>query len=522
MRGLLVLAFVTLIGACEEEGDSPSELAGEDRPDAKVEWLDAGLTDAAMTDLDSAAPRPCGPGSESFVERLSIRDIALYQTVKVPLVQAGSWDDTRKVPVVQGKAGLIRVFVEPDPTFSPHAVRAVLALDNGIPSPPLEATLIPRVRSSDSDLETTFNFPIAASQIGPDTALRVALIEPVCAPNRVDNPAARFPLDGAQPLKAARIDPLRVMLVPVQLGELTPDTSEAQLRSIEAALLAHYPVPAVQLSTHTPLSWPHEVRADGSGWSDLLNEIRKLRMNDQATKEMYYFGLVAPAKNLAAYCLGSCRFGLAPQTNSVNALDQVGLGVGFADETTSSTIIHELGHAHGRAHAPCAPSGSLVKDADPDYPYADGTIGSWGWDSRTNALMEPALKDMMGYCEPSWVSDYNYAAIADRSRTVNMVSTQKARTLAATRSRTYQGLILYGNGSARWAGMSTREAPAGEVESAHARDSRGRLLETVPVVRVRLDHSSDSFLYLPTPISTWATLELADTTLSLSTIQPAL
>ena len=49
---------------------------------------------------------------------------------------------------------------------------------------------------------------------------------------------------------------------------------------------------------------------------------------------------------------------------------------------------------------------------DANYPYKDGSIGSWGIDPRTNTLVDPArFKDVMGYCGTNWVSDYMYRKV---------------------------------------------------------------------------------------------------------------
>ena len=81
-------------------------------------------------------------------------------------------------------------------------------------------------------------------------------------------------------------------------------------------------------------------------------------------------------------------------------------------------MCHELGHAHGRLHAPCN-----VSDPDPQFPYPDANIGVWGYDQRSGEFRDPTSKDMMSYCpEPrwsAWISDYNYQAILVRVAAVN-------------------------------------------------------------------------------------------------------
>ena len=55
-------------------------------------------------------------------------------------------------------------------------------------------------------------------------------------------------------------------------------------------------------------------------------------------------------------------------------------------------------------HAPCGGAGG----PDPDYPYANGSIGIWGYDTADRVLLDPGLyRDVMGYCfDDIWISDY--------------------------------------------------------------------------------------------------------------------
>jgi len=68
------------------------------------------------------------------------------------------------------------------------------------------------------------------------------------------------------------------------------------------------------------------------------------------------------------------------------------------------TIAHELGHNLSLRHAPC---GAI--DADPSFPYPDGSIGAWGYDFRSGGgPVHPSARDQMSYCGPPWISDYHF------------------------------------------------------------------------------------------------------------------
>ena len=86
-------------------------------------------------------------------------------------------------------------------------------------------------------------------------------------------------------------------------------------------------------------------------------------------------------------------------------------------------LAHEQGHLFTLRHAPCGPVGY----SDPEYPYEDGALGpARSWDfldarfagrSGERGVEVPAkhyrppgtpYSDLMGYCGPGLISDYNY------------------------------------------------------------------------------------------------------------------
>ena len=70
----------------------------------------------------------------------------------------------------------------------------------------------------------------------------------------------------------------------------------------------------------------------------------------------------------------------------------------------SETIAHEFGRNRNLYHAPCGGAGG----PDRYYPYGSGNIGAWGYDSRTGDLVPPDQPDLMSYCDPYWISDYQF------------------------------------------------------------------------------------------------------------------
>jgi len=95
-----------------------------------------------------------------------------------------------------------------------------------------------------------------------------------------------------------------------------------------------------------------------------------------------------------------------------------------------------VGHNMGRTHAACGGAGG----ADPGYPYSGGSIGIWGLDLATLELKDPSTYyDLMGYCEPDWVSDFNWSAMLSyrEGGPANSVGQSVGRSVG-------QGLLVWG------------------------------------------------------------------------------
>jgi hypothetical protein len=88
--------------------------------------------------------------------------------------------------------------------------------------------------------------------------------------------------------------------------------------------------------------------------------------------------------------------------------------IGLVDQT--DVAAHEIGHNVGLPHVDCGgPAGT-----DPNYPYTGALIGNVGVDVYQQKLVSASeYKDLMSYCWPKWLSDYNYQKI------FNVLSTAK-------------------------------------------------------------------------------------------------
>ena len=488
-----------------ESGSSDDEDSADDaQADSGAETRNAEGVGFACD--DSSEPPPA--------KGLKLREIALYQTVKSTLYQNGAWLSTPTVPVVQNKLALVRAFVDLLPGYTRHAVRGVLTLQNEQGTSLLTEERLITSASPDTDQASTFSFTIEADKLGPSTKLSIALQETDCDAPGGSAKDARAPEQGTQNLVADAYGKLRLVLVPVNLNGRLPQTTAADITKMREFMLAYYPVSEVEITVRErPLVWNTALRGtDGRAWSNLLSAIVTERRSDAAGSDTYYYGLVQPGATFGAYCASGCILGIAPQATRVTPSMQVALGASFSDNQTYETMVHEIGHAHGRGHAPCA-RGGTIDGVDTSFPDRTGATATWGWDSRTSKLLPPSYKDIMGYCQPNWISAYTYTGLAERARQVNQRAFIQGP-LVATR---WHQLVAYGDGTARWSAGIEIETP-GDLEPASVLDASGREIVQVQIARIPLADSEDEFVFVPEPGAAWHTLVFAGRRLELGSI----
>lgn len=341
----------------------------------------------------------------------SITGIELYQSVRRPLMQNGG-PASSNVPLVAGREALMRIFYT-----TSMQVNLTVAVTVG-QAAPIVLTGSLSGASEIGDLTSTINIPIPAEMLQPGAGYRVELLE---SPELTSgtNPASVYPAQGQEPLPLESVGgPLKIVLVPISYGadgsNRVPNTSSGQVESYRKLFQSYYPVPDVEITVQNAIQWNSTISANGSGWGELLDAVVDFRQSQSAAFNEHYYGIFDPSSSFDSYCAGGCVTGLSMLADSPNdAWARAGIGVGFAGVSTG-TAAHEIGHQHGREHAPCD-----VGDADPGYPHGGGVIGEWGFDLLRGELVAPSTPDFMGYCDPTWVSDYTFDALFNRLASVN-------------------------------------------------------------------------------------------------------
>ena len=150
-----------------------------------------------------------------------------------------------------------------------------------------------------------------------------------------------------------------------------------------------------------------------------------------------------------------------------------------------------VGHAHGRAHAPCE-----TRDYDYNYPYSGGLIGTWGYNSLNQQIKNPNnTADFMGYRELNWISDYTYEALYDR---IVAVSGSADTYWPDDVNRDWQTVFVDGDGETSLGPVIQPERPPhGFQRSVDLLDSRGDVIEVTEGRFAPYDHLPGGIMLVP-------------------------
>ncbi len=371
-----------------------------------------GCPDAALDDDDDDD----SPPALALAAGVVVDGASLSQGVQRDLLVDGdvAEDD---LPVIAGRDALLRVHYSADADYDGGLVTARLDLGDGEPID-VQTELDPR--STQEDLDSTLNFRIPGDRVADPLDWSVSVLQPAGTGDAAATASGSVEVEGAANV-------LRVVIAPFAYnfdgsGRL-PDTSPEQVEAIRQTFLKVYPVSDVVVTVREPAELQTELSPNGDGWFLPGFQLLGFRDADGASDDVYYYGMFNPAETLQGYCgFGGCLLGVTllnndpPDTGSVNL--RIALGVGFT-ERADWVAVHEIGHAHGRPHTPCAPPGNIPADIDPGYPVADGSLDRWGWDLVEDELIPPEYTDFMGYCDDQWSSAYTWRAMHARGQNVN-------------------------------------------------------------------------------------------------------
>jgi hypothetical protein len=433
---------------------------------------------------------------------LLLENIAIFQGVKVFLVNGGADQLPTNAPVIAGRPARLRIYVTTDSSWQTHDVSAELHLESiKSPQPVVKVTATVAAGSTRSPID----FDLTAGQLPEDVAYSIVLRDPTMPPDPGGDDAGgsvvdggilggRYPVDGtAAPLHALGKSILKIQLVPVEYDAdgsgRTPTLDATLLASYHDTLFKMYPVSDVEITVHAVMPYANAIGAT-DGWDGLLGAVAGLRSVDNPSPDTYYLGAFEPADSFNSFCASGCYAGLG-YIASADALDQhAAIVLGYSGDIGPSTSTQELAHAMGRLHAPCGNPGSV----DPSYPYNGASIGVWGFDVLAKTFVDPSqYVDFMSYCQPIWTSDYTFQAISDRMQIVN-ASTQTMRRAPAR----HEIVDARRDGTFRWARAATTTVePSGEAITARFVDASDRVLANATAHLVRYDAFDGGIVVLP-------------------------
>lgn len=398
------------------------------------------------------------PADSTLAKDVRIQEIAIYQAVKVSLMNAGEPVIARNAPVIVGKDALLRVFVAPTAGFAQRDLEIVLTLTSSEgPAASQTATQHITAASTDAELESTVNFNIPGDQITEDLQYSVSLHDVTAPASGAVDPGARFPQAASElaALSPRDAGPLRVMLVPYRYqgdgsGRM-PAMAQTQIDLFKQYLRSYYPASQIEITVHEPVDYEGQV-GPNTGWEQWLDFHCSLRANEEHDPKQLYYGVMAPRTSFQEY--GSGVVGISPVPGPAGDYGRCSVGVGWEGSVAASTMAHELGHSLGLPHAPCGTSGG-------PYPYPEAKIGVWGYSLGTQMLRDPnEYYDLMSYCDPAFISDYNFERLFERIRYLNLQFKE-----ATPAKVSYARVLVDREGHASYRGQVTlTRSPGGEEE----------------------------------------------------------
>ena len=255
---------------------------------------------------------------------------------------------------------------------------------------PSTSTAIPTT-VDESDLAKSANAEVPGSVVAPGLEM-VIEVDPEGTLDADLGVVRRIPAEGRMAVEVRRMPVFELTAIPF-LWEESPDSAVlGMVAGMESDPEGHYlledtrillPIGDLDVTAHDPvISTTHSA-------FELLEQTEIMRVLEGDGDE--------PA---AGYYIGLMSGSVSGASGVANIPGRSAFARPF-----SYVIAHELGHNMNLQHTSCGdPVGQ-----DPAFPEPEGRLGAWGYDFRSGQIVDRWENyDLMGYCDPRWVSDYHF------------------------------------------------------------------------------------------------------------------
>jgi hypothetical protein len=310
------------------------------------------------------------------------------------------------VPLVQGRDGMVRVFVTASGANNARPSVRVRLYRNGAQVRSFTAgaggNSTPTSVQQDR-LASSWNVAVPGDLITAGLSI-LADVDPSNAIPETSETDNSFPGSGTpQVLSVQSVPAAAITFVPIRQSANGLQATMANPDQLLDLAKRMYPLNSVTAAVHPvfTVSGPLDPFDENGQWGQTVSDLEALRVAEGAT-DRTYFGLVR--LNYGFGTVGSAF--LDPSTATAVGTDN--------PAEVRRVVAHELGHTWGQLHTPC---GTPPQDGvDPRFPYPGGLIGAYGFDPTSGSVKPASMPDVMGYCENPWISDYIYERVMNYRR----------------------------------------------------------------------------------------------------------
>jgi hypothetical protein len=437
----------------QEDGSAPppAELDGPP-PAADAAPPVAGGKDAALVPDSRAADAAAdqagasdGLGGTAWARQLRVGLVEAAQAVFIKIGDGSAVvpPAERNSTLIEGRAMFVRVHVRPEAGFTPRALRGVLTLELADGSKrELEDRKTISAASDTEKLDSTFNYVVPVDVMKPDTKMVAAVYEAGEGGGPEPATPPRFPPTGSADLAIRGGPMLMEVVLMLMRGPSGPlDDSAPRRKHLETYLADVYPVQKMTIRWRAVTTIDSIINSNTA-----FTMMQNARRQDNASPGAYYHMIIAVEDSVDKFLglgqLAGPRPGDAANRVAMTMVTQ------HRVDSQADTVSHEMGHNLGRNHAP----GCNAAGVDDRFPYPSTGVGVDGYslgemmtgmDHLPNApgpfKSKARFKDVMGYCYPTWISDYTWNAFAARVRAVSEFSMMDATALQSRSIQAYYG-----------------------------------------------------------------------------------